>query len=511
MSGGDIYHTHEVEMNNQLSGDPNPTNLSVKALPVFENTDDLAAFTKKLRVLCFRTTVDAAKSAGISHTNFVRYEAEGAEPPLGYLAWIAHTIESQVDPQDRADCQTHLLHEINRALLQHDPTKARFTTWQSLEQAMRQWPAKRMRKQPPQLSDDSAAKPDISESGNTTLPPQEGGMFLPHRLRKLTRYWSGNTMRPIILIGSMLGILALTLTVVYEYRGRYSSNVTPVLAYEEALIPAGPFIQGSTQDQINYFGQLCEEAKGHLPYLCDATFFEDELPARQVILSSYFIDQHEVTNNDFQRFVTANHHITTAERVEHSWVFLLGTTTVTDTQGADWQHPEGPLSNISGQGSYPVVHVSYADAAAYCKWVHKRLPTEAEWEKAARGPNGQLFPWGDKWDNTKGNYVVVVPDGSDYTRGLQPVGSYPQGRSPYGVDDLLGNAFEWVADWYDPDYYRNNPPERNPQGPPKSPKEQHSRRGGGWATRAGFLHAAWRIDRPERTSNDLGFRCARDP
>ena len=159
----------------------------------------------------------------------------------------------------------------------------------------------------------------------------------------------------------------------------------------------------------------------------------------------------------------------------------------------------------------PVVHVSYEDAQAYCAWARKRLPTEAEWEKAARGPEGWLFPWGNTWNPDAGNYVQVAPDGTTSVHRLTAVGSFPAGVNPlYGIHDLLGNMAEWVADVYDPDYYAKAP-DRNPLNtvaPASRPTVQHVRRGGSWATMPGYLHASWRIDRPDDTSDTIGFRCA---
>ncbi len=495
-----------------MSGSPsefsNDLNLSIKVLPVFESTDDLASFAKKLRVLRFQTITEAATFVGIHHSNFVRYEAEGAGPPLGYLAWLTCTIESQVVPTDRDASRGHLLREINKALLQHDPTKARFKNWQQVENTARRWPAKG-RKQPQQVIDgadeESSIGDDIDE--DCDQPPAD--------LQESPLGWWGQVKqkRQLIAIGGLLGLIVASIGGSYTYQARFDAETPqlPILVYEEAFIPAGPFIQGSTQEQIEYFGRLCVEAQTNLPFLCDATFFEDEFPAREVTLSSYFIDRYEVTNDDFQQFVAAEGYITTAERAGQSLVLMYGTSLITEVEQADWRHPEGPESSIDGRGNYPAVQVSYADAMAYCAWVRKRLPTEAEWEKAARGPEGWLFPWGNEWDYAHGNYVIITPDGQDIAGGLRSIGSYPEAKSPYGVEDLLGNVSEWVADWYDPDYYKNGPPERNPKGPDTSPKGQHSKRGGGWATRGGFLHGAWRIDRPDETTNLLGFRCARDP
>jgi formylglycine-generating enzyme len=533
-------------MNGSDSESSNYLNLSTAILPVFESTDDLASFAKKLRVLRFQTITEAAAYVGIHHSNFVRYEAEGAAPPLGYLAWLACTLEAQVDLAEREASQIHLLREINKALLQHNPATTRFKNWQHLETMAGRWPSKGARKQP--QPDTYGGDVEAESSGTDTSPADDGDFEAessgtdtspaipfapaytapsveadidddgeqphPQPLVSPKERWKRvQKKQQLIMIGGILGMMAVLFGGFYAYQfwSRAETPELPILAYEEAFIPSGPFIQGSTQQQIEYFGRLCAEAQAGLPYLCDATFFEDELPAREVTLSSYFIDRYEVTNDKFQQFVAAEGYITTAERAGQSLVLLQGTSVITEVEGADWRHPEGPEATIEGRGNHPVVHISYADALTYCTWARKRLPTEAEWEKAARGPESWLFPWGNQWEYDRGNYVVVTPDGRHYASGPSPVGSYTEGKSPYGVEDLLGNVSEWVADWYDPDYYKNHPLDRNPQGPETSPEGQHSKRGGGWATRAGFLHSAWRIDRPDETTNLLGFRCARDP
>ncbi len=223
----------------------------------------------------------------------------------------------------------------------------------------------------------------------------------------------------------------------------------------------------------------------------------DERPVREITVDGFWIDRHEVTNEEFERFVTETGYVTVAERkpeaaqypdvppeklVPGAAVFHppAGQVNLTDylswweyVPGANWRHPEGPASSLHGLEKHPVVQVCWFDALRYAEWAGKRLPTEAEWEWAARGGlQGADFVWGDEL-RPGGRHMANIFQGTfptvnraeDGFRSTAPVGSFPP--NGYGLLDMAGNVWEWCADWYRPDYFAGCP-DRNPQGPTNS-------------------------------------------
>lgn len=217
------------------------------------------------------------------------------------------------------------------------------------------------------------------------------------------------------------------------------------------LVRAGEFIMGSEEGE------------------------SDEKPVHRVYLDAFSIDAYEVTNARYGAFIQA-----TGRRAPMYW--------------NDAQY------NVPAQ---PVRDVTWSDAEAYCHWAGKRLPTEAEWEKAARGTDGRTYPWGNQWDRTKAN----TSDGGPGKP--MPVGSYEGGKSPYGAYDMAGNVEEWVADWYYPIYYKRSP-SRNPKGPASG--RARVLRGGSWTDPPQDVRAANRaLPPPDLWSDTIGFRCAKTP
>lgn len=266
------------------------------------------------------------------------------------------------------------------------------------------------------------------------------------------------------------------------------------------LVPAGEFWMGSSPATVT---KLVEECQKHQSQPSEAqcfTWYERELPRHRVALDAVYIDRHEVTNALFERFVRATGYKTTAEREGTGWAWQQKDRTWkwVKVEGAEWRKPTGAGS--SGLPQHPVVQVSWHDAEAYCRWAGKRLPTEAEWEKAARSTDGRRYPWGEQWDASKANGQMTVGT-------TKPVGSYPAGVTPYGIQDMSGNAAEWVADWFDATYYQRSA-DRNPKGPDTGAFRVH--RGGAWDSGPILLRTSERGNStPDARNANRGFRCAR--
>ena len=257
---------------------------------------------------------------------------------------------------------------------------------------------------------------------------------------------------------------------------------------------------------------------------------DGEGPVHRVRLAAFELAPHAVTNTEFGRFAEATGYRTEAERF--GWSFVFGGLLPDDfpetravaaapwwrqVEGASWRRPEGPQSSIGRRGDHPVVHVSWNDALAFCAWAGARLPTEAEWEYAARGGlEGRTYPWGDElepggehrmnvWQGVFPNHNTL----DDGYLGTAPVDAYaPNG---YGLHNMTGNVWEWCADWFDPHAYARDRPD-NPQGPPSG--THRVSRGGSYLCHASYCRryrvAARNALTPDSSTGNTGFRCAVD-
>ena len=263
-------------------------------------------------------------------------------------------------------------------------------------------------------------------------------------------YVSSTTRKPI---QDGLLLKSLIQTKVSATKNTKAEQVSSSPLTEMALIPKGEFVMGSNER------------------------WDDEAPEHISSTNAFHMDLNEVTNLDYKKFVIATQQV------------------------APYHWPEGNFTK--GKEKHPVVYVSWFDASNYCKWAGKRLPTEQEWEKAARGPDGLIYPWGNQWSLDKSNHPYK------HSTGTEPIGSYPQGRSPYGLNDMSGNVWEWVDSYYLP--HPGNPVTRAEYG-----KDKRVLKGGSWfdCLSYGCGLSAPTFNRsfftPEVKNNSFGFRCAKD-
>jgi formylglycine-generating enzyme required for sulfatase activity len=223
-----------------------------------------------------------------------------------------------------------------------------------------------------------------------------------------------------------------------------------------AVVPVGPFMMGSSMGDA------------------------DEQPVHRVYVETFFMDKYQVSVGQYAKFLDA-----TSQEAPPDWTTM----------------------NRSQHQKRPIVNVDWMDADAYCTWAGKRLPTEAEWEKAARGTDGRTYPWGNEYPTKF--FANVSQENWNNHGALTPVGTFENGKSPYGIYDMAGNVWAWVSDWYDPDYYQSSP-SQNPTGPPWG--ESKVIRGGSWGSGPEALRSADReIHSPSFRGLGTGFRCAKTP
>jgi formylglycine-generating enzyme required for sulfatase activity len=286
-------------------------------------------------------------------------------------------------------------------------------------------------------------------------------------------------------------------------------NVTAGGTNGMVLLPGGEFLMG-TDEAIGYAA-------------------DGEGPVRRVSVAPFWIDPYAVSNDRFGAFVDATGYVTDAERYGWSFVFAgflpddfpdtRGVATAPwwrQVEGADWRHPEGPQSDIAARADHPVVHISWFDAASYCSWAGRRLPTEAEWEHAARGGLSQRrYSWGDEL-TPGGEHRCNIWQGTfpslntceDGFAGTAPVHAYR--ANGHGLYNMTGNAWEWCADWFSPTYHIDGPRE-DPNGPPAG--THRVIRGGSYLCHESYCYryrvAARSANTPDSSTGNTGFRCVR--
>jgi formylglycine-generating enzyme len=318
-------------------------------------------------------------------------------------------------------------------------------------------------------------------------------------------------------------------------------------------VPPGPVPEGMVWIPGGEFSMGASDAPDMNDVGMRAT--EDSRPVHRVYVDGFWMDRTDVTNDEFARFVDATGYVTVAERTPRAEdlpevppeALVAGSVVFSPPQhavpldnhlqwwsyvpGASWRHPLGPTSTLAGEGAYPVVHVAYEDATAYARWAGKRLPTEAEWEFAARGGlSGKPYVWGDvfrpggQWmANTHQGIFPVSDTAEDGHVGATAVGSYPP--NGYGLSDMAGNVWQWTSDWYRADYYQQlaaaGRVARNPRGPATSldPAEpgisKRVLRGGSFLCTDQYCSRYMVGTRGKGAidtgTNHLGFRCVREP
>lgn len=301
-----------------------------------------------------------------------------------------------------------------------------------------------------------------------------------------------------------------------------TAGAAPASTVDMIHIPAGVFLMGSNAASS---AVSPDEQNSRRELGMNKPLYADEQPQQRVNLKGYWIDSHEVTHRAYREFVVVTNYWLPESWQKNGYLLTravleianlptlrrLAAQTYRLDMDTSTMEKAALLDAIEAQQRHlderPVTGVSWMNARDYCHWRQKRLPSEAQWEKAARGVQGLEYPWGNAWDPTKLN--AGGPDKEGEGLGPSPVGSYPAGRSPYGVHDMAGNVMEWVDDWYQPyagATYRS----------PAFGQQYKVVRGGGWGgvghyALSHFYRSAYRFYlAPDSAFVDLGFRCAKD-
>lgn len=279
--------------------------------------------------------------------------------------------------------------------------------------------------------------------------------------------------------------------------------ILDLLKTDMVEVPGGTFQMGTTLQEAAQAVRECVDVFGGA---CDPAMAEDSFPPRQITVGDFQIERTEVTYEQYIAFLNvlgARQHLNGCDGNP-----CLQTQNESDTSNISFDGQTYDVPDVIN--NLPVVSVTWYGASAYCETLNRRLPTEAEWEFAARGPNGNIYPWGSGlFDTTRAKTNRPIPESAAEV-GAVPVGTYPTGASPFGALDMAGNAAEWVVDWYSPDHYSQSPSATDPQGPLGG--TERVVRGGSWDAVPFFARS---VHRQSLVPNDarpwLGFRCVAAP
>ena len=361
----------------------------------------------------------------------------------------------------------------------------------------------------------SSQREGLRRTGELPPPaPAPANTFHPLRWKQRyvqMRVIGGLAVLLFLLVGVGLTIAYINSSDAFQSDEQIAATATiesAVIAALTAIAPTPTLPPAPTPEPDPTPAPLIDEATGMRMLFVPAGSFRmgreagenNEQPARFVALDSYYIDQTEVTNGQYRLCVEA------------------GVCNPPASPGATYH---GSYYNSQQYDNYPVIFVNWHMARTFCEWRGVRLPTEAEWEKAAGYDPAtsikRLYPWGNEFDGVRLNFCDAnctlakrIAEYNDGHRDTAPVGSYPDGRSPLGMYDMAGNVMEWVNDWYDPRYYQNAPTDTNPMGPPQG--EFKTIRGGSWLSSPEEVTVSRRFSfDPTVSRANLGFRCAATP
>ena len=329
---------------------------------------------------------------------------------------------------------------------------------------------------PPGTMEDVAAD-DVVPSSHTQVQIQPSHTATPSEITPLPTVETGTTGNPV--------------TIAMQTRSR--DGMTMV------YVPAGEFQMGSSDADLDAAMQACVRASG-TEQQCRRDRYLHEQPVHTVTLDAFWIDQTEVTNAQFSKFLNDQ-----GNQVEEGISWLEPGAGHRGIEYGQIKEGTGIYRPREGYKDYPVVEVSWFGASAYCSWAGGRLPTEAEWEYAARGPESAVYPWGNTFNQDAVNYNATGFSGSGQVHWM-PAGSFPAGASWCGALDMAGNVWEWVGDWWSEGYYGRSPT-HNPQGPDSG--EFRLARGGSWYDDPWHVRSAYRkgLSASSARMHWIGVRC----